>query len=404
MRSRGKWVWARRRSTVAKVSPIATWSMTGTGRATMARKDPLVNKARPDAVGLRRATAAIRWRSAARPVADSKEYWALSPAAAWATRRYSRRMSRLVRAGPGVVVSSTDADGPRRADCSLASSAPLSGVVVSVIRAVRDAGIGFLFQSSLAPANTTALDTARSWDGDGVGSPVALLHALSTGIRHDLQNHRLSCTLRRPWKEAEPMMIWAAAGLTWMLVAVAAPGRSTVWAGPGPAGRGPGVGKASSGRVMMAATVLVVEDEVKIRELLRSYLEAAGFEVLSTGSGAEAIGLARTAKPDLMVPDLRLPDVSGESVASEVRSASAVPILILTAKSSEHERILGLELGADDYVTKPFSPREVVLRAQAILRRGAPGAEVGGPRSFGRRGWSSTKNATRPRCGARRWI
>ena len=133
----------------------------------------------------------------------------------------------------------------------------------------------------------------------------------------------------------------------------------------------------------MAATVLVVEDEVKIRELLRSYLEAAGFEVLSTGSGAEAIGLARTAKPDLMVLDLRLPDVSGESVASEVRSASAVPILILTAKSSEHERILGLELGADDYVTKPFSPREVVLRAQAILRRGAPGAEVDGPRSFG---------------------
>jgi DNA-binding response OmpR family regulator len=133
----------------------------------------------------------------------------------------------------------------------------------------------------------------------------------------------------------------------------------------------------------MVATVLVVEDEVKIRELLRSYLEAAGFEVLSTGSGAEAIGLARTAKPDLIVLDLRLPDVSGESVASEVRSASAVPILILTAKSSEHERILGLELGADDYVTKPFSPREVVLRAQAILRRGVSGAEVGGPRSFG---------------------
>ena len=137
---------------------------------------------------------------------------------------------------------------------------------------------------------------------------------------------------------------------------------------------------------MMAATVLVVEDEVKIRELLRSYLEAAGFEVLSTGSGAEAIGLARTAKPDLMVLDLRLPDVSGESVASEVRSASAVPILILTAKSSEHERILGLELGADDYVTKPFSPREVVLRAQAILRRGATGAEVGDPLLWGGRG------------------
>jgi DNA-binding response OmpR family regulator len=133
----------------------------------------------------------------------------------------------------------------------------------------------------------------------------------------------------------------------------------------------------------MAATVLVVEDELKIRELLRSYLEAAGFEVLSTGSGAEAIHLARTARPDLMVLDLRLPDVTGESVAAEVRSVSAIPILMLTAKSSEQERILGLELGADDYVTKPFSPREVVLRAQAILRRGGAGADVGGARAYG---------------------
>jgi DNA-binding response OmpR family regulator len=134
----------------------------------------------------------------------------------------------------------------------------------------------------------------------------------------------------------------------------------------------------------MAATVLIVEDEVRIRELLRSYLERDGFEVLSTGSGAEAIGLARSASPDLIVLDLRLPDVPGESVAAEVRRFSSVPVLVLTAKSSEDDRIRGLEFGADDYVTKPFSPREVVLRVQAILRR-THGAASGAPEpvSFG---------------------
>jgi DNA-binding response OmpR family regulator len=126
----------------------------------------------------------------------------------------------------------------------------------------------------------------------------------------------------------------------------------------------------------MAATVLVVEDEVKIRDLLRSYLEREGFVVLSTGSGAEAIELARSSRPDLVVLDLRLPDVPGESVAGEIRRFSAVPMLMLTAKSTEQERIRGLELGADDYVTKPFSPREVVLRAQAILRRTANETEA----------------------------
>ena len=127
----------------------------------------------------------------------------------------------------------------------------------------------------------------------------------------------------------------------------------------------------------MAATVLVVEDERKLRDLVRSYLERAGFTVLSTGSGGEAITMAAAADPDLMVLDLGLPDVPGETVAREVRSAAAVPILMLTAKSAEEDRIQGLELGADDYVTKPFSPRELVLRVQAILRRGAPAAAHG---------------------------
>ena len=122
----------------------------------------------------------------------------------------------------------------------------------------------------------------------------------------------------------------------------------------------------------MAATVLVVEDERKLRDFIRTYLERAGFTVLSTGSGAEAIAMAAEADPDLVVLDLGLPDIPGETVAGELRAVVPVPILMLTAKSSEEDRIRGLELGADDYVTKPFSPRELVLRVQAILRRGAP--------------------------------
>lgn len=133
----------------------------------------------------------------------------------------------------------------------------------------------------------------------------------------------------------------------------------------------------------MAATVLVVEDEAKIRDLVRAYLEREGLEVLSTGSGAEAIGLARHAGPDLVVLDLRLPDVPGEEVAREVRTFSGVPILMLTAKSGEEDRIRGLELGADDYVAKPFSPRELVLRVQAVLRRTRSGHDAAGPSSFG---------------------
>jgi DNA-binding response OmpR family regulator len=133
----------------------------------------------------------------------------------------------------------------------------------------------------------------------------------------------------------------------------------------------------------MAATVLVVEDERKLRDFIRSYLENSGYVVLSTGSGAEAISMAAAAAPDLVVLDLGLPDVPGETVIRELRSAGAgagagAPrILMLTAKSSEEDRVRGLELGADDYVTKPFSPRELVLRVQAILRRGSAAAETG---------------------------
>src|ERR1019366_4028161 len=133
----------------------------------------------------------------------------------------------------------------------------------------------------------------------------------------------------------------------------------------------------------MTATVLVVEDEKKIRDLLRGMLERAGLVVVSTGSGAEAIDLARRAQPDLVLLDLGLPDVPGEEVAREIRRLGQSPILMLTAKVAERDRIAGLELGADDYVTKPFSPRELVLRVQAVLRRGSGPASGEGPLSFG---------------------
>ena len=133
----------------------------------------------------------------------------------------------------------------------------------------------------------------------------------------------------------------------------------------------------------MHGLALVVEDEAKIRDLVRRYLEKAGFQVLSTGSGAEAILLARQAEPDIVVLDLRLPDVPGEEVARELRASFSTRLLMLTAKAAEEDRIRGLELGADDYLTKPFSPRELVLRVQAVLRRRDHPGFVLSPRSFG---------------------
>src|SRR5487761_1848223 len=133
----------------------------------------------------------------------------------------------------------------------------------------------------------------------------------------------------------------------------------------------------------MRSSILVVEDEAKLRELIRSFLEREGFVVLTTGSGAEAIALAERAGPDLVVLDLGLPDVPGESVASELRMRSDVLLLMLTAKATEEDRVRGLELGADDYLTKPFSPKELVLRVKAMLRRGRAAAEPAGPPSYG---------------------
>ncbi|CAO1653794.1 Response regulator transcription factor [Salinibacterium sp. NYA9b] len=114
-------------------------------------------------------------------------------------------------------------------------------------------------------------------------------------------------------------------------------------------------------------TVLVVEDERDIREVLRRYLERAGFSVLTTGSGAEAFKLFASA--DLVLLDLGLPDIEGTDLLREIKTLGSLPVIVLTARSTTEERIRGLELGADDYVTKPFSPHEVVLRVQAVLNR-----------------------------------
>ncbi|CAB4362973.1 MAG: response regulator [Actinobacteria bacterium] len=131
------------------------------------------------------------------------------------------------------------------------------------------------------------------------------------------------------------------------------------------------------------SVVLVVDDEVRIRELVRRYLEHEGHQVLTAGTGAEAIDVVRRSAVDLIVLDLRLPDISGEEVADDVRRTSDVPILMLTAKIDERDRIRGLEAGADDYVTKPFSPRELTLRVNAILRRGKGALVADASRSFG---------------------
>jgi DNA-binding response OmpR family regulator len=119
----------------------------------------------------------------------------------------------------------------------------------------------------------------------------------------------------------------------------------------------------------MAATVMIVEDEKKLRDFIRSYFEGEGITVLSAASGGEAITLTHSSQPDLVILDLGLPDVPGEEVLKELRRFTDIPILVLTAKTMDTDRIRGLELGADDYITKPFSPRELVLRSRAILRR-----------------------------------
>jgi DNA-binding response OmpR family regulator len=115
--------------------------------------------------------------------------------------------------------------------------------------------------------------------------------------------------------------------------------------------------------------VLIVEDDMQIARNLRDYLEVAGFEVTAVGDGSVALASARGDRPDLVVLDLGLPGVDGLDVARELRRSSSVPIVMLTARGEESDRVVGLELGADDYLVKPFSPKELVARVRAVLRR-----------------------------------
>jgi DNA-binding response OmpR family regulator len=115
--------------------------------------------------------------------------------------------------------------------------------------------------------------------------------------------------------------------------------------------------------------IVVIDDEPSVREVVQAYLEKNGYNVVVDASGSEGLSLAERIQPALIVLDLMLPDVSGEEICTEVRSRSDVPILMLTAKASEEERVAGLVSGADDYLVKPFSPRELVARVRAVLRR-----------------------------------
>jgi DNA-binding response OmpR family regulator len=122
--------------------------------------------------------------------------------------------------------------------------------------------------------------------------------------------------------------------------------------------------------------VLIVDDEAKIVQLGRDYLEQAGFTVLVAADGSQAISAIRSHKPDLVVLDLGLPDRDGLDITRQVRKDSNVPIIMLTARGEETDKLVGLELGADDYMVKPFSPKELVARVRAVLRRVEAGLSV----------------------------
>lgn len=125
----------------------------------------------------------------------------------------------------------------------------------------------------------------------------------------------------------------------------------------------------------MAASVLVVEDEPDIRDLVAFHLEREGFQVRTARSGAEGLTRVKTAAPDLIILDLMLPELDGLEVCRRLRRdpvTASIPVIMLTAKADEVDRVVGLELGADDYVAKPFSPKELVARVRAVLRRSRP--------------------------------
>ncbi len=128
-------------------------------------------------------------------------------------------------------------------------------------------------------------------------------------------------------------------------------------------------GEMCNNGLIVPKTVLVIDDEPKIVDICRDYLQAAGFNVLQAIDGLSGLVTARQAHPDLIVLDLMLPGMDGLDLCRELRRASDVPIIMLTARVEEADKLIGLELGADDYITKPFSPRELVARVRTLLRR-----------------------------------
>ncbi|MDQ3734211.1 MAG: response regulator transcription factor [Actinomycetota bacterium] len=126
-----------------------------------------------------------------------------------------------------------------------------------------------------------------------------------------------------------------------------------------------------------ARRILVVEDDATVRDVVARYLERDGYEVTALDRGSAALAAVSSLNPDLVILDLMLPDMSGIDICREVRRTSPVPIIMVTALGEEADRVLGLEVGADDYVTKPFSPRELVLRVASVLRRASSSAKPG---------------------------
>ncbi len=125
-------------------------------------------------------------------------------------------------------------------------------------------------------------------------------------------------------------------------------------------------------------TILIADDESQIREILRIYFEKEGFKVIEAADGAEAIVQAQAGKPDILILDIMMPVLDGLEVCKQVRKISDMPIIMLTAKDEDDDRILGLETGADDYITKPFNTREVVARVKAVLRRSGQSVAIKG--------------------------
>ncbi len=129
---------------------------------------------------------------------------------------------------------------------------------------------------------------------------------------------------------------------------------------------------------MSTKTILVVDDEPKLVAIVRAYLERDGYKVIEARTGREALALFRNSQPDMVLLDLSLPEVDGLEVCKRLRRATQVPIIMLTARADEADELIGLDLGADDYVTKPFSPRTLVARVHAVFRRLAPIDTAGG--------------------------